>query len=79
MPGPCADDEGVAILAEQHIQSIGQRDSARDERKRAFTALIDGLVRQIAKMVGMIAGTGTDMGLRIHVRIGVAVVMLSDN
>ena len=71
------DVEGVAILAEQRIQSIGQRDSARDERKRAFTALIDGLVRQIAEMVRMIAETETDVCLQIHLRIDVAVVMPS--
>jgi hypothetical protein len=68
-------DEGVAILTERRIQSLGQHDSARIGIMRVFTALVDGQVRQIAEMVGMTAGTWTDMGFRIHVRIDVAVVI----
>ena len=68
------DNEGAAILVEQRIQSIGQRDSARDGIERAFFVLFDGQVRQIAE-VGMMAETGTDVCLRIHLRIDVAVVM----
>jgi hypothetical protein len=62
----------AAILVEQGIQSIGQRDPARDGIKRAIAVLIDGQVRQIAEMAGMIAGTGTDVCLRIHVLIDFA-------
>ena len=69
------DDESAAITVEQRVQATGERHSARDGVERTFSVTIDGQILQIPEMIGMIAETRIHIGLRIHLRIDVAVIM----